>query len=198
VDGSGKTTQAHLLATWYRAQGFTVVETREPGGTSLGEQLRAVILDATVPCAPRAELLMILAARAQHVAEVIAPALAAGQIVVCDRFTPSSLAYQGGGRGLPEGDILAADAAATGGLAPDLTILTDVSLEAALARIGARADRFEGEGRAFLQRVIDHYRAQAAGNPRMVAVDGTASVEDVHRAIVAAVIAAGREGGHAA
>ena len=95
IDGSGKSTQVGLLAEWLRGAGYNVTLTREPGGTALAERLRALILDHTITCSPRAELLMLLAARAQHVAEVISPALAAGGIVICDRFTLSSLAYQG-------------------------------------------------------------------------------------------------------
>ena len=183
IDGSGKSTQARLLAEWLRASGRTVTLTREPGGTPLGERLRAIILDRAIDCAPRAELLMILAARAQHVAEVILPALQAGAMVVSDRFSLSSLAYQGYGRGLPLDEIRAADAAATGGVRPDLTLVIDVPLETVLARVGERADRFEGEGREFLQRVISGYRRLAAEDPTVRLIDGTVTVEAVQQAI---------------
>ncbi len=186
VDGSGKSTQAALLADWLRAEGRRVLLTREPGGTALGERLRETILHGTVACDPRAELLLIEAARAQHVAEVIAPALRDGVTVVSDRFSPSSLAYQGFGRGLPVDEIRAVDAVATQGVTPDLTLLIDVPLEAALARIGARQDRFEGEGRAFLQRVVDGYRALAA-EMHMAVIDGTGTVDAVQTAVRRAV-----------
>ncbi len=185
VDGSGKSTQARLLVEALRSAGREVLLTREPGGTPLGERLRALILDPAVDCAPRAELLMILAVRAQHVAEIIAPALSAGIDVVCDRFSLSSLAYQGYGRGLPLAEIRAADAAATGGTIPDLTVLLDVPLETVLARVGERTDRFEGEGPAFLQRVIDGYRALAVAEATVHCLDGTQPLEAVHQALCA-------------
>ena len=193
VDGSGKTTQAQLLAAWYQAAGYSVVLTREPGGTSLGERLRPIILDAKISCAARAELLLILAVRAQHVAEVIAPALQAGSIVISDRFSLSSLAYQGFGRGLPLEEIRAADAAATGGIHPNLTFLIDIPLETLLARIGERTDRFEGEGREFLQRVITGYRQLAATDPTVHRIDGTASVEAVQQAIRQVIVTTGAD-----
>ena len=183
VDGSGKTTQAHLLAAWLRESGCLVVLTREPGGTPLGERLRALILDPEVGCAPRAELLMILAARAQHVADVIQPALRADKIVITDRFSLSSLAYQGFGRGIAPDEIRAADAAATGGLLPDVTLLIDVSLETVLARVGTRVDRFEGAGHEFLQRIIAGYRYLGAVDPTVRVIDGEGAVESVQQAI---------------
>lgn len=183
VDRSGKTTQAELLAEWLRERGRTVVLTREPGGTSLGERLRSIILDRSIDCAPRAELLLILAARAQHVAEVIQPALQAGASVITDRFSLSSLAYQGFGRGLPLEEIRAADAAATGGLRPDLTVVVNVALETVMARVGERVDRFEGEGRDFLERVITGYRRLAVNEPATRLIDGTGTVEAMQRVI---------------
>jgi len=187
VDGSGKTTQARLLAEWYRERGMPVCFTREPGGTALGERLRSIILDPAVPCEPRAELLMIEAARAQHVAEVIAPALRTGVTVISDRFSLSSLAYQGFGRGLALAEIMAADRVATGEVQPSLTLVINVSLDTALARIGERQDRFEGEGRTFLQRVVDGYLRLATADPRVLLVDGNASVEAVQRCVREAV-----------
>jgi len=183
MDRSGKTTQAELLAEWLRERGRTVVLTREPGGTPLGERLRAIILDRSIDCAPRSELLLILAARAQHVAEVIQPALQAGSTVITDRFSLSSLAYQGFGRGLPLDEISAADAAATGGLRPDLTVVVDVSLKTVLARIGEDPDRFEGEGREFLQRVITGYRRLAETEPATRLIDGMGTIPAVQQAI---------------
>jgi dTMP kinase len=192
VDGSGKTTQAQQLADWLRAQGRQVLLTREPGGTALAERLRGIVLDAAIPCAPRAELLLMLAARAQHVAEVIAPALAAGTVVISDRFSLSSLAYQGYGRGLPLEDIRQADAVARAGTVPTLTIVLALPLAVTLSRIGERQDRFEGEGRAFLQRVIDGYQQLAATDDGVCAVNGAETPEQVQaalRALVAPVLA---------
>jgi dTMP kinase len=183
VDKSGKSTQAELLADWLRTRGRSVILTREPGGTPLGERLREIILDRSIDCAPRTELLLILAARAQHVAEVIEPALRAGTTVITDRFSLSSLAYQGFGRGLPLDEIRAADAVATGGMCPDLTLLVDVPLETVLARVGERADRFEGEGREFLQRIISGYRRLAAEDEAVRLIDGTGTVEAVQQTI---------------
>jgi len=185
VDGSGKSTQAQLLADWYRAHGMDVMLTREPGGTALGERLRAIVLDPAITCADRAELMLMLAARAQHVAACIRPALAAGQVVITDRFSLSSLAYQGYGRGLPLEEIRAADAVATGGLRPDLTLVIDVPLETALERLGAARDRIEGEGAAFLRRVIAGYHALAHSDATIRLVDGRPAAAAIHRAITA-------------
>jgi len=190
VDGSGKTTQAQLLADWYQKHGVAVTLTREPGGTELGERLRAIVLDPTIACTPRAELLTLLAARAQHVAEVIAPALAAGQVVIVARFTLSTLVYQGYVRGLPVDEIQAANAVAVEGMHPDLTILVDVPFETIHtrisernARIGERQDRFEGEGASLLRRVIDGYRYFAAADPTVRIIDGTGTIEQVQDTI---------------
>lgn len=181
IDGCGKSTQVQLLGEWLREAGYTVTLTREPGGTALAERLRALILDQTITCSPRAELLMLLAARAQHVAEVITPALDAGGVVICDRFTLSSLAYQGAGRGLPEDEILAANATATGGVMPDLTIVLDVPLKITMGRIGERQDRFEGEGAKFLTRVLAAY--DAATGSTVMHISGSGTVTEVQAAI---------------
>lgn len=183
VDGCGKSTQAQLTANWLQQQGYTVTLTREPGGTALAEHVRALLLDPAIPCVARAELLLMLAARAQHVAERILPAVQSGTIVISDRFSLSSLAYQGYGRGVPLEDIRVANAVATAGLAPDVTLLIDVPLDGALARIGERQDRFEGEGRGFLQRVIDGYHALASHDASIRTIDGTGTIQDVQCAI---------------
>lgn len=184
VDGSGKSTQAALLAEWLQARGARVLLTREPGGTHLGEQLRGILLDPAVSCGDRTELLLMLAARAQHVSERIRPALNAEQIVITDRFSLSSLAYQGYGRGLPLVEIRAADAVATGGLQPDLTLIIDVPLETALERMGAKRDRIESEGVAFLRRVIEGYRALAQADASLHLIDGRPPKEKIHQAII--------------
>ncbi|OPZ87336.1 MAG: Thymidylate kinase [bacterium ADurb.Bin429] len=159
--------------------------TREPGGTALGERLREILLNPAVSCADRTELMLMLAARAQHVAERIRPALAAGQVVITDRFSLSSLAYQGYGRGLPLDEIRAADAVATGGLRPDLTLVVDVPLETAMERLGAARDRIESEGAVFLRRVIAGYHALAQTDTRIRLVDGRPSAAAIHQAIIA-------------
>lgn len=183
VDGCGKSTQAQLTANWLQQQGYTVMLTREPGGTALAEHVRGLLLDPSIPCSARAELLLMLAARAQHVDERILPAVQSGTTVISDRFALSSLAYQGYGRGLPLEDIRVANAVATAGLAPNVTLLIDVPLDGVLARIGERQDRFEGEGREFLQRVIDGYHALARQDDLIWTIDGTGTIEDVQRAI---------------
>lgn len=183
VDGCGKSTQVQLFTEWLHSIGVAVRVTREPGGTALAERLRPLILDAAIPCSPRAELLMLLAARAQHVEEVIVPSLAQGVVVVSDRFSLSSLAYQGFGRGLPLDEIRMANAVATAGVLTTQTILLDVPLPDVLQRIGERDDRFEGEGRHFLQRVIDGYRTLAAEDRSVRRIDGRASVDEVQRCI---------------
>jgi len=171
IDGSGKSTQARLLAEALRAEGRTVVATREPGGTELGERVRALLLgDGRIM--PWAEAALFAAARAQLVAEVIRPALEAGAEVVCDRYVDSSLAYQGIARGLGVETVLELSRAATGGLLPDRTFLLLLPVEEALRRGRGRPDRIEGEGPAFLARVDEAYRELAGAFPgRVVALD---------------------------
>jgi len=169
IEGSGKSTHLRLLANALRSAGHTVVETREPGGTALGQALRELLLaPSATPPEPLAELLLYCADRAQHVAQVIRPALAAGQVVLCDRFSDSTLAYQGYARSLDLGTVRALDAAARGGLEPDLTFLLDCPPDAGLARARARSgssDRFEQEALAFHEAVQRGFHALAATAP---------------------------------
>jgi dTMP kinase len=182
-EASGKSTQAARLATRRDA-----LLTREPGGTLLGERVRAIFLDpATGAVEPRAEALLVAAARAQHVAEVIAPALEAGREVVTDRFTGSSLAYQGHGRGLPLEEVRAVSAFATGGMGPDVTVLIRVSAAIAAARLGAEHDRLEAAGDAFHERVRQGYARLAAEDTSWVVVDGEGTPDEVEAAVWAAV-----------
>jgi dTMP kinase len=190
-EGAGKSTQIKRLGAWLEAAGHTVLCTRNPGGTAIGQQIRQVLLDpANKAMVPMAELMLYAADRAQHVQEVVMPALAQGTIVVCDRFGDSTLAYQGYGRGLDLTLLRALNEMATGGLRPDLTLLLDLPSEIGLERVAkARAiDRLEDEAIAFHHRLRDGYLALAAAEPdRFAITDATASPDAVHAALVAAV-----------
>jgi dTMP kinase len=181
IDGCGKTTQARLLADRLGA-----LLTFEPGATALGGTLRGVLLDRErSPVAERTEALLMAADRAQHVAEVVRPALDQGRRVVTDRYSASTLAYQGYGRGLDRTELAALIEWATDGLVPDLTVLVDVPVPVAMARRrGADEDRFEGEGASFQERVADgyHHLAHESAAPWLV-VDGGAPVDEVAAAI---------------
>src|SRR5690606_17650386 len=184
-EGSGKTTQARMLAIWLRDQGHDVVQTREPGATKVGMRLRAILLDAAERgLSGRAEALLYAADRAEHVEKVIRPALQRGAIVVCDRYVDSSLAYQGAGRSLDPEDVSKINAWATGGLVPHLTVLIDTPPQIGLARIGGAADRIESEPLEFHERVRKGFRALAAAAPdRYLVVDGTLPPEQITRAV---------------
>lgn len=187
IEGVGKTTQANAVADMLRALGHEVVLTREPGGTALGEGIRALLLDKSLPAmAPTSELLLIFAARAEHLDKVIRPALVSGQWVVCDRYTDATYAYQGGGRGLPADSIAVVERLVQRGLSPDLTLLFDAPVPQALARAKARGegDRFEAERASFFARVRDAYLARAAAEPaRFHRVDASRPVEEVTTAL---------------
>lgn len=178
LDGSGKTTQAELLADGLRTEGRDVVLTREPGGTPLGEQVRAILLDGYAMSA-WAEAALFAAARAELVERVIAPALQAGKDVICDRYIDSSLAYQGIARDLGVDRVLELNLYATRGLLPDRTVLVLVDPETAAARSRA-SDRIEREGQGFHRAVDDAYRALAAMFPnRITTVDGTLPAAEI-------------------
>lgn len=187
-DGAGKTTQAELLEEWLRARGLEVVRTREPGGTSLGRQLRELLLHGNEPIDPRAEALLYAADRAQHVAQVVRPALERGAIVVQDRYIDSSLAYQGAGRVLEVDDVRRLSSWASGGLQPDLTVLLDVSPELAVERrasAGGVADRLEREATDFHTAVRLGFLALAAAEPgRFLTLDAALPVAELHANIV--------------
>lgn len=192
-EGAGKTTQVALLADALRARGWRVVTTREPGGTPLGDQLRAILLHGAEPPGAEVEAYLMTGARAAHVRQVIRPALAAGAIVLCDRFADSTLAYQGGGRGLPLDELRALQRLAVGDTWPDLTLLLDAPVELGLARRARAGDgnRMDGEAVAFHARVAAWYRAAAAAEPaRWRVVDATAEAAVVHTQVLDAVSAA--------
>jgi dTMP kinase len=184
-EGAGKTTQARLLSIWLRDQGFDVIMTREPGSTKMGMRLRALLLDKqSSGLSSRAETLLYAADRAQHVAEVIEPALRRGAIVVTDRYIDSSLAYQGAGRELKVPEIAEVNRWATSGLTPDLTIILDVPSDIGLTRFASPADRIESEPREFHERVRRGFRALADAEPhRYLVIDGTAPQAEVSRKI---------------
>jgi dTMP kinase len=179
VDGSGKSTQARLLVEGLRADGREVVETREPGGTDLGERVRELLLHGE-HLSPWAEAALFAAARAQLVDEVVRPALERGADVVCDRYLDSSLAYQGLARGLGLERVLELSLLATGGLLPDRTFLIRVSPAEAAARRGGDPDRIEREGEAFVRKVVEAYDELARRfHERVVVVDGAGKPEDI-------------------
>lgn len=187
-DKSGKSTQARLLAEALRARGLTVLHTREPGGTSVAEGVRAVLLNPQLQIDPVAELFLYEASRAQHVAEKIRPALARGEVVLCERFTLSSDVYQGLARGLGLKTTRTLNAAATGGLTADLTIVLDMPVEQFDARDKHRElDRLEREHVSFRIAVRKGYKKLAKTQRKTVLIDGTKVAEEVHRLILARV-----------
>jgi len=195
IEGSGKSTQIALLAQALRAQGHEVIVTREPGGTATGQVLRRLLLEpSATPLVSGAELLLMLADRAQHVQEVIVPALQADNVVISDRFVDSTIAYQGYGRGL-DSDLLARlNSFACGGYMPSLTFVLDLPVTEGLRRAGQRrgttagADHFEAESVAFHERVRTGYLEVARTNPhRVCLIDAARSVEVIHQEILAIV-----------
>jgi len=193
-EGAGKTTQLRDLAGFLRHRGLSVVTTREPGGTAIGDQVRHVLHDtANAAMSPTAEVLLYAASRAQLVAEVIRPALAAGHIVLCDRYADSTTAYQGYGRGLNRDDLAALTAIATGGLRPDLTLLLDLEVERGLARRrdrGEEMNRLDLETVEFHRRVRDGYLALAAAEPaRWLRIDADRPSAEVQAELRQAVLA---------
>jgi len=197
LDGSGKSTQLGKLARALRARGLPVTVTREPGGTATGERIREVLLhSATSGLSSQAEMALMFASRAQHIHEVIQPALAEGQVVLCDRFTDSTEAYQGGGRKLGSKAVLQLHEVLCGGLQPDMTILLDNDVSASVERARRRnhahksrhakdENRFEQESRAFFGRVRSAYLALAAREPHRVhVIDARGTPQETHTAIM--------------
>ncbi len=194
-EGVGKSTLATGVVGWARSRGRAVTATREPGGTPLGERIRGLVLDRAASPAPRAEALLYAADRADHVAAVVRPALAAGQLVVCDRFSDSSVAYQGAGRTLDAAEVAGLSRWATDGLVPDLTVLLDLEPAVGLARAGRRgpADRLESESLAFHRRVRAGFLALASADPgRYLVLDAAAPPADLLAAVTGRLLEAGR------
>ena len=198
IEGCGKTTQIKLLAEALRKGGHETVLTREPGGTTIGERVRSVLLDsAHQSMAPIAELLLYAAARNQHVEEVILPALNAGKTVLCDRYADATTAYQGAARDIDPKILSDVHAIATEGLWPELTVLLDLPAEAGLARAldrnrkdedAAKEDRFEREALEFHERVRSGYLAIAKSEPtRFAVIDASVGIEELHTRVLSAV-----------
>jgi dTMP kinase len=200
LDGSGKTTQIKRLAAWMQKRGLDPVLTRQPGGTATGDRIRSLLLDSgSTSLAPMTEMALMFADRAQAIADVIEPALASGRVVVCDRFTDSTEAYQGGGRQLGSDRVLQLHRLVCGDLQPDLTLLLLPSLESSLARArnrnerttvqtGQDENRFEQEQGEFFRRVWEKYHEIARRDSnRVVLIEGNLSIDEVHEQIVEAV-----------
>jgi dTMP kinase len=200
LDGSGKTTQIQRLVSWLRTQDIKPVVTRQPGGTETGDSIRALLLDSkSTGISSNTELALMFADRAQAIEQIIGPALDDGQLVLCDRFTDSTEAYQGGGRELGSSIVLELHRLLCDNLQPDLTILLLPDLASSLARARKRNDkqiaatgsdenRFEAESDPFFRRVYDKYREIAAREPvRVVTIEGALTVEEVHQQVIKAV-----------
>jgi dTMP kinase len=185
LDGAGKSTHLNWLVRTLRQRGLNIVQSREPGGTGLGEKLRTLLL--ADPMHLETEALLMFAARREHIAQVIEPALARGDWVVCDRFTDASFAYQGGGRGLSRAKLAILESWVQDGLQPDLTLLFDVPTEVAYQRVVGMArelDRFEREQAEFFARVRDEYLARATTSQgRIRVIDASRSVLDVEKSL---------------
>lgn len=201
IDGCGKTTQLRLLASELRARGLPVVNTREPGGTPLGQKLRAALLDVQEQVDPLTELLVFAADRAQHVRKHLLPALEANQIVLSDRYADATVAYQGGGRGFDPKLIQEIVELATGGLQPDLTLLFDLSVAESAVRTrrrvaSKRTDRLDIEDAEFHERVRNAYLEIAKGSPdRLRIIDARGSVDETHKTVMDIVMPFLRERG---
>lgn len=186
ADGCGKTTQLMLLAKYLKSQGRDVVVTREPGARGLGEKIREILLDYDGEVSSQAEAFLFLADRAQHIDVIVNPAVKSEKIVLCDRHTDSTVAYQGFGRGLNLERINMLNNIATGGRKPDLTFVFDIDVETSMKRVGNERDRMESSGMAFFNRVRQGYLEIAKNEPeRVKVIDASRSIEEIHKDVVA-------------
>lgn len=180
ADGCGKTTQLNLLKTYLENKGYDVVVTREPGAIGLGEKIREILLNYDGEVSDRCESFLFLADRAQNIDIIVKPAINKGKIVLCDRHTDSTVAYQGYGRGLNIDEINSLNTIATKGIKPDLTIVFDVDVETSMKRIGENKDRMENSGIEFFNRVRNGYLELAKKEPeRIKVIDSTRSIEEI-------------------
>lgn len=185
ADGCGKTTQIKLIDEYLRSKGYKTLLTREPGSKGLGEKIREILLNYDGEVSSRCESFLFLADRAQHVDCIIKPALQEGTIVLCDRHTDSTVAYQGYGRGLDIEEIKKLNALATGGLKPDLTIVFDVDIETSQARVGKNKDRMESAGIEFFKKVREGFLKIAKEEPQRVKViNSSDTIENIHKKVV--------------
>lgn len=185
ADGCGKTTQLNLLKEYLTSRGYEIVVTREPGGKGLGEKLREILLNYDGEVSDRCEAFLYLADRAQNIDTIIKPAINSGKIVLCDRHTDSSVAYQGYGREQNIENINMLNELAVNGVHPDLTIVFDIDTETSMARVGAEKDRLESAGIEFHKRVRNGYLEIAKKNPqRIKVVDASQTIEDVQRDVI--------------
>ena len=185
ADGCGKTTQIKLIDEYLRNKGYKTLLTREPGAKGLGEKIREILLNYDGEVSSRCESFLFLADRAQHVDCIIKPALKDGVIVLCDRHTDSTVAYQGYGRGLDIEEIKKLNNLATGGLKPDLTIVFDVDIETSQARVGKNKDRMESAGIEFFKKVREGFLEIAKEEPQRVKViDSSDTIENIHKKVV--------------
>jgi len=182
IDGTGKTTQCRMLVDWLNAAGVRAIGCRDPGGTPLGDQLRQILLASASELSPRAEALLFMASRAELVTRVIRPALESGQVVVSDRFVMANVVYQGHARGISPEDVWTVGRFSTGGILPDLTIVLDLPVDQAIARRARTADRMEGRGHEYLEKVRQGFRAEAMRQPEsVVLVDASPDADTVQR-----------------
>ena len=185
ADGCGKTTQIKLIDEYLRSKGYKTLLTREPGSKGLGEKIREILLNYNGEVSSRCESFLFLADRAQHVDCIIKPALQEGTIVLCDRHTDSTVAYQGYGRGLDIEEIKKLNALATGGLKPDLTIVFDVDIETSQARVGKNKDRMESAGVEFFKKVREGFLEIAKKEPgRVKVINSSDTIENIHKKVV--------------
>lgn len=185
ADGCGKTTQLNLLKDYLESKGYDVLVTREPGGKGLGEKVREILLNYDGEVSDRCESFLFLADRAQNIDVIVKPALEQGKIVLCDRHTDSTAAYQGYGRGLDLDEIHMLNNLATGNKKPDLTLVFDVDIETSMKRVGSEKDRMENSGNDFFNRVRNGYLELAKQEPeRIKVVDSTKSIEEVHQSAI--------------